>query len=297
MDRFLSMQAFVNVAETASFAETAKRLRISRSVTSERVRQLEALIGAPLLFRSTREVRLSELGERLLPEYRTLVRQFEDIENGVDLFRASLTGRLRIASVTDIGIHNVAPAIASFVALHPQLTIELITDNRVINPVESGFDIAFHVRQPQATDLHEETMATLSSIYCASASYLTNRATIARPGDLRDHDCLNYSLQPNFNEWTLTRAGRVERVKVPFRLASNSGQVLRTYALAGQGIAVLPWARVANDIATGRLVEILAGWSAPTLRLTATYPRSHGRTRKVQAFLEHFRSSVQHLER
>lgn len=292
MDRFLSMQAFVHVAETGSFADSARHLGISRSVISERVKQLEALLQGQLLHRSTRSVVLSELGASLLPEYRSIVHRIDDLENAVPVLRRSLAGRLRIASVTDLGIHMIAPIITAFAKRHPDLAIELITENRVINPIEGGFDIAFHVRQGPASDVDETIIVDIPSVYCAAPAYLARAPAITHPRDLKAHVCVNYSFQPNINEWLFDRDGATERVHVPFRLSSNSGQVLRDYAIAGHGVAVLPRYRINDDIIESRLVEILPGWHPPKLQLTATIPRSHRHTHKVQLFLEAAKGSA-----
>lgn len=289
MDRFLSLQAFVSVAETGSFADTARRLGVSRSVVSERVRQMEELLGDRLLHRTTRSVTLSELGERLFPDYRDLVSKIDDIENTAPAHRQSLSGRLRICSVTDIGVFKIAPAASTFSKLHPGIAIELVTENKVINPIEAGFDIAFHVRQGPASDVDEIIIAEVPSTYCAAPGYLETAGAIGRPADLRSHVCVNYSLQPNRNEWTFRRGAETATVRVPFMLSSNSGQVLRAWALAKHGITVLPFYRVAQDIQLGELVRILPDWEAPPLHLTATVPRSHRHTQKVQLFLEHVR--------
>lgn len=292
MDRFLSMEAFVHVADTGSFADSARHLGIARSVISERVKQLEQLLNGQLLHRSTRSVVLSELGESLLPEYRSIVQRIGELENAVPALRQSLAGRLRIASVTDLGIQMIAPIISAFVRQHPDLAIELITENRVINPIEGGFDIAFHVRQGPASDVDETRIVGIPSLYCAAPSYLARSTAICHPNDLKAHICVNYSLQPNINEWLFNRLGETVRVNVPFYLSSNSGQVLQDYAVAGHGVAVLPRYRINDDLIAGRLVEILPGWHPPELQLTATIPRSHRHTRKVQLFLQFAKNNV-----
>ena len=244
------------------------------------------MLSGQLLHRSTRSVVLSELGERLFPDYRDIVHRIDDMENAVPALRRSLAGRLRIASVTDLGVHMIAPIISDFAVRHPDLSIELITENRVINPIEGGFDIAFHVRQSPASDVDEATIAEIPSVYCAAPAYLDRMPTIGQPSDLKAHVCVNYSFQPNINEWLFLRDGVVTGINVPFRLSSNNGQVLRDYALAGHGVAVLPRYRVIEDLAKGRLHEILPEWYSPELRLTATIPRSHRHTHKVRLFLE-----------
>jgi DNA-binding transcriptional LysR family regulator len=286
------MQAFVHVAETGSFADSARHLGIARSVMSERVKQLETLLNGQLLHRSTRSVVLSELGESLLPEYRSIVHRIGDLENAVPALRQSLAGRLRIASVTDLGIHVIAPIISAFARQHPELAIDLITENRVINPIEGGFDIAFHVRQGPASDVDETRIADVPSVYCAAPSYLARSPAINLPGDLKSHACVNYSFQPNINEWLFHREGETVRVNVPFRLSSNSGQVLHAYAIAGHGVAVLPRYRINSDLSAGRLIEILPAWHPPKLLLTATIPRSHRHTHKVQLFLQSARANT-----
>lgn len=247
-------------------------MRISRSVVSDRVRQLESLIGGQLLHRTTRRTTLSELGERLFPGYRDTVHCIDDLENAVPALRQSLGGRLRVVSVTDIGIHTIAPAIAEFATLHGDLAIELITENRVVNPIEAGFDVAIHVRQGLASDVDEILIATIPSVYCAAPAYLADRPAIVEPRDLLAHVCVNYSLQPNLNEWLFHRGDETVSVHVRFRLSSNSGQILRGFAVAGHGVAVLPRYRVAADLAAGRLVALVPDWQPPELRLTATVP-------------------------
>ncbi len=286
MDRFQSMQAFVRVAECGSFAEAARRLGVSRSVVSERVSQLEALVRATLLHRTTRTVRLSEAGERVLAGYRDLVGRIDDLENAVGDGEKALCGRLRISSVPDFGITFVAPALACFAERHPDLCVELITDNQVMNPIDSGFDIAIHLRQERAPDLVSRTLASIPSIYCAAPAYLAAAPKIREPRDLARCACINYSLQPNLNEWTFKNASRTERLHVRWRLASNSGPIIHDFVRRGLGVAVMPLVRVREDLEAGLLVRVLPDWDPPLLKLTATMPAAKQANRKAQKLLD-----------
>lgn len=292
MDRFRAMQAFVSVAEAGSFVRAARSLGVSKAVVSERVRQLEGLLRQPLFHRTTRTVRLTEIGTTLYPGYLELVKRLDDLENGLDHVAGALSGRLRIVSVVDFGITEVGPALSRFVQLNPGLSIELILDAQVVNPIDSGFDIAIHFRKVGAANVVDRQIMRMGNGYFASPAYVERCGRPTCPEDLGRHPCITYSFQPNVNpwnthEWMVSDGERTTLVHVPSAMSTNNGHVVSQFALDGHGVAVIPLYRAAQDVEDGRLLRILPSCAPPSLPLLAIYPVAHGGTAKVQRTIDY----------
>ena len=298
MDRFTVLQAFVRVAETGGFAAAARSLGVSKPVISDRVRQLEDAIGQQLFHRTTRHVRLTETGQKVLPHYQNLVRQLDDLATMANDPSDALAGRLRIACLVDFGISHIAPCIPSFAVKNPSLEIELTIDNRVINPAADGFDIAIHFKKVRSRALRSVPLLDVVNGYYASPQYLVDNGHPLLPRDLARHRCIGYAHQPSVRDWnprlwSVYGVDGVETVEVPLVATSNSGLILRGFALAGQGIAVLPVHRVRADIAAGTLVRVLPKHAPASIVLLAVFSAADAKSRKVRALIGHLKAQLE----
>ena len=286
MDRYKCLEAFVQVAETGSLSAAARNLSVAKSTVSERLSQLEAMLGSTLVYRSSRKLQLTHAGRASLPEFADIVARLEDAENALRKADRAEHGHLRVASAVDLGTHEIGAALARYRVDHPLIEIDLSVGDHLTDPIDSGFDIAFHYRRLRHESLKVEPIATVACGLYASPAYLAEQGVPNAPADLTGHRCLGYLYQKAVHEWVPTRwdferRGRQEQVRVRLDMRSNSSTVLTHFALAGQGLAVLPEMRARAEVGSGKLVPVLAEWNIPPLTLYATYPRTLMRTRKI----------------
>lgn len=286
MDRFENLKAFVRVAETRSFSEAARQLRLSKSVVTKRVGQLERQLDTRLFHRTTRQVRLTEAGDAYYARAVPLLAEIEDMDSAVGGQAAEPRGGLRISAPTSFGTLHLGPALCDLQKQHPRLTIELILNDRAVNPVNEGFDVALQDAPAASPLLIERRICPVRRVVCASPAYLRDRGTPKHPLDLSEHDCIQYSFLESGNVWVFEgRKGRAS-VAVKPRFTTNSGQVMRDAALMGNGVALLPTLLVGPDLRARRLTALLPGWSAPELWIAAVYPQAHRASAKVRTLLD-----------
>jgi DNA-binding transcriptional LysR family regulator len=295
MDRYLALEAFVRVAESGGFTRAAQSLGISTPAVSERVKQLELLVGQPLLYRTTRSVSLTEAGIDLLPGYADLVRRMGDLESAPGPAAASLTGRLRVASVIDFGMSHIAPTLSALARTFPALVVELNLDNRLINPIADGFDVAIHFRTVPLTRLGMTKLADVRNGYFASPGYIAANGMPDEPDDLRAHRCIGYSFQTSTDawdndRWIVYREATVRAVGVSLAMTTNSGLVMKNLVIEGHGVAVLPEQRAADAVANGQLVRVLPAYHPETLTLSAVYPVELAASPKVAHLLHELKA-------
>jgi len=291
MDRYKCLEAFVHVAEMGSVSRAAQALNVSKSVVSERISQLEALVGRPLLVRTTRSVTLSEAGAAAYPVYADLVARLGDMGNSLGAAPDQLTGRLRVASVIDIGVTEIATHLSKFLSQNPALCVELVVGNSMVNPVDDGFDVTLHYRQLATDRVTQEIVGSLPIAPYASPAYLAVHGVPTSPEELRDHRCLGYSQQVTVNDWNSSEwqfvfRGKMLPVKVALAARSNSGLVLRQLAVDGHGIAVLPRLRAQECVRAGSLVELMPEFLGTSLKLYASFPATQRDTLKITRFIE-----------
>ncbi|MCC5863421.1 MAG: LysR family transcriptional regulator [Gammaproteobacteria bacterium] len=297
MDRFRCLEAFVQVAEMRSVSRAAAVIGISKSVVSERVSQLERLVGQTLLFRSTRRIRLTEAGEQVYPLYADLVARLRDLPDNVSAEPSRLKGRLRVASVIDLGVAEMSSAVSTFARDNPELEIELVVGESLVNPVDDGFDLTLHYRRIRNDRVHQQAIARVETAVFAAPAYLAKHGVPETPQELQGHTCIGYSQQVTVNEWNASewhfvRHGQRETVPVVLRARSNSGHVLTRWAVDGLGIAVLPRLRVQGTDYAHALREILPGYETPSLQLYASYGRAFRHTLKVTRFVASLREAL-----
>ena len=294
MDRYKCLEAFVQVAEMGSVSRAATALNVSKSVVSERVSQLEQLVGQTLLLRTSRRVRLSEAGAAAYPGYADLVARMRELETSLAALPTQLSGRLRVASTIDIGVVELAELVSAFARANAELSVELVVGDRMVNPVEDGFDVTLHYRQLATDRIEQAWLVDVPTAVYASPDYLARYGTPATPADLARHRCIGYSQQVTVNDWNSSEwlfdgEAASHRVRVQLAARSNSGLVLRRLAIDGHGAAVLPRFRVASCVAEGRLVALLDGYSPPRLSLYASYAATQHETLKIARFIDALR--------
>jgi DNA-binding transcriptional LysR family regulator len=287
MDRLESIATFVRVADLASFTAAAQAMNISRTVASDRVMQLEERLGVKLLHRTTRRVSLTEAGHAYLDRARQALATLEEAEQEATHLTGRPRGVLRVNAPVTFGFRHVAPAVASFLAAHPELAVELTLTDRMVNLLEEQVDVVVRVGRVVDTSLVARRLAPCRIVACAAPSYIAAKGMPMQPADLAGHDCLSYAYAAEGDLWRFERDGRQESVRVSGRVWSNNGDALYHAALAGLGIVLNPTFITAEALRDGRLVPVLPGWAVPVLSVAALYPPTRFLPAKTRAFIDH----------
>lgn len=295
MDHLASIRTFLRVAEVESFSEAARQLALPKSLVTKRINALETALGVPLLVRTTRRVRLTEPGGLYRQRVAGLVEELDALEHSLSEGALQLRGLLRVSCPTAFGILEMRPALAAFLARHPDLTVELMLNDQPVNPAEEGFDVVITDAAAISGQFEEQPLFRFDLVCCASPSYLERRGVPREPAELRAHDVIHYLYNESGHELRFSRDDERFRVLVHPRLSSNSGAVMRDAAIAGDGIAVLPLFLVAKQLREGTLVEVLPAYRLPQPRMKAVLPRRRQTVPKTRQFVEFLQQRMAQL--
>lgn len=287
MDRFVSMSVFTRVVEERSFVGAARHFRLSPASVSAHVRELEERLGARLLNRTTRSVSLTDVGRSYYDRCVVLLAELEEAETLASAQQASPRGLLRLNTSPGLGVRHVAPAIADFITLHPDMSVELSLTDRPVDLVEEAFDLALRVEPVPESSLIVRQLAPVRMVICAAPAYLERRGIPSTPEALEAHDCLIQSQLPAWSHWHLTGPDGLPRaISVNGSLRSNSAEALRVAALRGQGLICLPTYLVGEDLIAGRLLPVLTDHAPASSALRALYPHRRHLSAKVRVFVD-----------
>jgi len=257
MDKLEAMNAFARVVAAGSYAEAARRLGLTRSAVSKAVMELEQLLGARLLDRTTRRVTPTEVGLAYYERCMSILAEVEETELQVSRLHDEPKGVLKINAPMSFGTLYLGAAVADFMARYPDLKIELMLNDRYIDPLEEGVDITVRIGELPDSSLIARRLAPARRVLAASPEYLARNGAPKSAEDLAAHRCLTYGQMAAVHRWTLQRGDETFSVPIASSLCSNNGDVLRAAALAGNGITNLPTFIVGPDIEAKRLKLVL----------------------------------------
>ena len=287
MDRLAKMTAFAKVAETGSFTKAARALRMSPTIISKHVRELEEALGVRLLNRTTRHVSLTEIGSIYHEHCAELLAQLDALENIAGEMQNTPTGVLRVSAPLGFGATRIAPLLTRFAAAYPNVTVEMILTDRYVDVVEEGFDMAVTMNQPPETSYVTRTLVSTATVLCAAPEYLARHGTPAAPEDLTTHNCLVVMSAQLGAPWSFTGAdGAARTVKVSGNFRTNSALAEMELALRGQGLALQPDFLVEQALRDGRMVRVLTDYTTPQLTFRMVYPPGRHLTAKLRAFAD-----------
>lgn len=288
MDQLSALRAFCRVVEAGGFSAAAIELNVSHTGMSKQVRQLESFLGAQLLNRTTRKLALTEAGQAYYERARRILDEIEAADLAVTQHHAIPRGTLRINAPMAFGTLDMALWLPRFIALHPGLNVDLVCNDRYVDLIEEGFDVAIRLaRDLPDSSLMARKLATTATMLVASPGYLRQHGTPSHPRDLMQHNCMMYTFVPRPNEWVFsTPDGMRLPVTVQGSFKANTGIALRTAALAGLGIATTASFIVHEDLVRGTLVPVLPDYPLRARNLYAVYPHSRHLSPKVRAFID-----------
>ena len=295
MDRFRTMQSFVEVIRLGSFSEAAKILGLSRALISRHITDLEKRLGVRLLTRTTRRITLTEAGAEHFNFCQRIIKEIEEKETSLKQTQREPAGSLKILAPKSLTTLALGDAIASFATASPHLSISLMLDDlsfRSYDFIERGFDVAVHTTPIRESSLVARKIATLRWLLCASPEYLKRQGEPRVPRDLTRHQCLvHLNSDPSDRVWRLRDTAGLASVKVHGPFASNSVLVLRKAALKSLGIAILPVYCVKEDLKSGALREVLADYPIPIHPLSLVWAPGRETPKKIRHladFLAHW---------
>lgn len=265
------LRVFIAVVETGSFTAAADRLAMTKSAVSQGVAALERELGAQLLQRSTRRLAITQAGEALLADGRALLAQAGQVFERARTRQGALSGLLRITSA-EIGVSFVAPLIAEYLALHPQMRVEYVPTDRLVDLVREGFDLSLRTTGARDSSLRATGLAELPIWLAASPAYLQQHGTPRRVQDLARHEWIGFLQLPSPWSLPLRVGGRAAPMRLHGRASVSTTTAGRALALAGVGIFGAPGYVLQADVDAGRLVRLLPSAGLPTVALYAAWP-------------------------
>jgi DNA-binding transcriptional LysR family regulator len=283
------MTVFVRAVEAASFSGAAQRLGLAKSVVSRRIRSLEATLGTSLFHRTTRRLSLTETGQAYYERARRILADIIEAEEVARRLQSELKGTLKVAAPMSFGLLHLSRAVADFLVAHPQLEIDLDLNDRRVDLVNEGHDLAIRIGKLADSSLIARRLAPCRHVVCASPAYLQARGEPRSPEELEDdrHDCLLYRNRTISNEWRFRIGGEWRSLRVrATRLGVNNGDVLRDAAIAGIGLVVLPTFIVSEALRRGDLKAVLCDFELDDPAINAVWPPNRELSAKVRAFVD-----------
>ena len=287
MDKFEDLQAFVSVVEAGSFTGAADRLDIAKSAVSRRVSALEERLGVQLLRRTTRRLNLTDSGQSFYEHSARILADLEEAEAAVAQEHGELRGTLRVALPLSFGVRHMCKPIAEFSRRHPRVRFDLDLNDRRIDLISEGVDLAVRIGHLADSTLIARKLFEARTVVCASPAYLERRGSPDTPEDLVDHECLVYSNLPDPGRWVCRdREGAKRSVQVHIAMTASSGDLLSAAAADGMGIAMQPTFIAGEQISSGDLVPLLTDYDWPVTPAYAIYPPTRHLSYRVREFID-----------
>ncbi|MET7244390.1 LysR family transcriptional regulator [Methylobacterium sp. EM32] len=282
MDRYQAMATFVRVVEAGSFSGAARLLNVGQPAVSKTIAQLENRLQVSLLLRSTHGLSPTEAGLRFYERARAAIAEADEAELAARGAGAGLAGRLRVSAATTFARLHVVPMLPRFLGQHPDLDIEVILDDRVIDLVSEGVDLSLRMGALPDSAAVARRLATGARSVLATPGYLARAGEPHAPADLAEHEAVIYSQQPEI--WAFTREGTEVSVAVRGRVRVSAAEGLRAAVLTDIGLTIASDWMFAPEIASGAVRQLLLPWSLPAIDLWAVFPTGRMASTKARLF-------------
>ncbi|QSX80002.1 LysR family transcriptional regulator [Lysobacter solisilvae] len=270
------LSSFLAVVRAGSFVGAADATSLSKAAISRHVAELEEHLGVRLLHRTTRRLSLTDDGQRFHAQAAELVAAFEELEAATTASGGEAAGLLRINAPVSFGNLHLAPLWPRFIAAHPKVSLDLTLNDRVVDLVDEGYDVAIRITRLPDSQLVSRRLATTRIVLCASPGYLEQHGTPTHPRELADHQVFAYSYWSGGDDWRFTGPDGEAGVRVRPRIRTNSGDTCRAAALEDQGIILQPDFLVGADLRSGALVQLMPDYHSIELGIFAVFPtRKH----------------------
>ena len=292
MDRITGIQLFIRIVETGSFSKASVDLGVTQPTATKHVAAVEARLGARLLNRNTRGVSATEIGALYYEKCKAIQRDLEEADNLASLLQSRIGGQLRISTSVAFGRRVLTPLVLAFMRQHPDISIDLSFDDRYVNLVEQGVDVAIRMGRLADSSLGARYLGRNPWVLVASPAYLKTRGAPKTPADVAGHPCLIYSSVQGDERWHFTGgadaqgAQRDQSIPVRGPLRTNNLSVVLEAALGGMGLAILPWYVAHQAVRAGRVTPLLADHALPVQEMHAVFPSPKLVPSKVASFID-----------
>jgi DNA-binding transcriptional LysR family regulator len=284
MDRFDEMQSFVRVVDSGGISAAAEKMGIAKSAVSRRLQELENRLGVELLRRTTRRIALTEEGRQFYERCVRILDEVAEVENSLINEQQQVQGLLRMAAPLSLPLW---PLLGEFMQCHPGVRIDLDLEDRYIDILREGVDLAIRIGQLNDSSLVAKRLAPIRVVLCASPAYLERHGEPQTPEQLSEHQGLSYANLTEQRQWSFTDSSGKEHVGRPsIRMRANNGDVLLQAALDGLGIAVMPRFICYRELASGRLRELLSSYNTEESTAYALYPSRRHLPQRVRLLID-----------
>ena len=287
MDRLTEMEAFATVVDQGGFTDAARKMGISKSAVSKHVSSLESRLGARLLNRTTRRVSPTEIGLAYYDRARRVLNDAGEADALVSSMQSAPSGLLRISVATDFGVNHMSPILGDFLVDFPDITVNMVLNNRYVELISEGFDLAIRIGEMEDSSLRARKLTETTKRLIASPKYFEQFGRPEKIDDLNDHKLLHYSNQSAGNVWKLTApSGEKRQVRTQGWLTVNDGQSLLNACVSGLGIAYLPSFLYAEALKNGLVEEAMPELPSESQGIYAVYPPGRYTQPKVRTFID-----------
>lgn len=287
MNRLSELEAFVVVSQSGGFTDAAEKTGIAKSVLSRRVSDLEKRLGVQLIQRTTRRQALTELGTGFLQRAEQILADLDEAEQSTSSEQMDLSGRIRVTIPLVLGVNRLAQPIARFMKDFPQIKIDVDLNDRTVDLIDQGYDMAIRVGDLSDSNLLSRRIATVSFCFGASPAYLETRGWPKNPSELPDHEVMVYSNAPVGRAWYYMQDGKRITPKMNYRLSANNGDFLGAAATHGLALVSGPTAVLSPYFERGELVRLFEGFPRPEAGMYAIYPPGRLITNRVRRFSDY----------
>ncbi|MCZ4061595.1 LysR substrate-binding domain-containing protein [Pantoea sp. LMR881] len=282
MDRFHSMATFIRVVETGSFSAAARQLNVGQPAVSKIVAQLESRLQTRLLTRSTHGLMPTEAGQRFYERARVALQEADEAELAARGAGKGLSGKLRISAATTFARLHIIPQLPRFLEEHPELNVDVILDDRVIDLIAEGIDISLRMGNLPDSSAVARKLATSPRSVIATPGYLTQKGEPQTPAELAEHEAILYNPQPSL--WSFTRHGTVISISVSGRLRVSAAEGQRAAVLSHMGLCIASDWMFADELEKGAVRKVLTAWELPSVDLWAVFPNGRLASAKARQF-------------
>lgn len=277
-----SMGVYVLAVEKGSLSAAAAACGISPTMAGNHLRTLEKRLGMQLLSRTTRRQRVTQFGEDYYARCKEILRLVADTDTQAQKLHSTPAGKLRVTAPNTFGAEALMPALSIYLERYPEVSVDLVLSDRVVDLVEEGFEAAVRIGRLPDSALIAKSLAPYRMMICASPDYLARRGTPQEPEDLTQHECLSFT-PAALSAWRLSDG---EEVPVKGRLQVNDGRALRVAALHGVGIVMQPAVLLEQDVVAGRLLQLFPAHELPTRAMSVVYLPDRYRSPKLRSFVD-----------
>ena len=284
MDTLEAMTMFVRVVERGSFSAVARELGTTQPTVSKQISALEQRLGGRLIARSTRQLSLTDEGQRYYRQCRDILAAIDTAEHSFQTGREAVAGPLRVASSVSFGRMQIAPRLHRFLQRYPEVTIDLSLEDRNVDLVSDGIDVAIRIGELQDSGLISRRLGLTRRRVVASSAYLSQHPEPHTPEELVQHNCILFSLLAKFDTWHFNDGAH--SVRVAGNARSNNSEAIRQMVLSGLGISLSPSWLYREDIKAGRVLPILSGYAPTALPIYAVFPANRRESARVRACVD-----------